>query len=106
MSASAQHVLAYNTDQEQVIRVPVTEISLDDSPDGVSNPPIRIYRTAGPGSDPVVGLPPLRASWIAARGDAETYAGRERKLLDDGRSAIRRGAASQEWKGERPVPLR
>ena len=106
MSASAQHVLAYNTDQEQVIRVPVTEISLDDSPDGVSNPPIRIYRTAGPGSDPVVGLPPLRASWIAGRGDAETYAGRERKLLDDGRSAIRRGAASQEWKGERPVPLR
>src|SRR5699024_3786027 len=50
--------------------------------------------------------PPLRASWIAGRGDVEAYAGRERNLLDDGRSALRRGEASQEWKGTRPVPLR
>ena len=28
-----------------------------------------LYSTAGPGSDPRVGLPPLRAAWIAERSD-------------------------------------
>lgn len=106
MSASVQHALAHVHDQEYGLQVPVTEISLEDGPGGIPNPPVRVYRTAGPGSDPLVGLPPLRASWIAGRGDVEAYAGRERNLLDDGRSALRRGEASQEWKGTRPVPLR
>ncbi|WP_018297222.1 phosphomethylpyrimidine synthase ThiC [Corynebacterium lubricantis] len=106
MSSSAQHALAHVHDQEYDLQVPVTEISLEDGPGGAPNPPVRVYRTAGPGSDPLVGLPPLRASWITGRGDVETYAGRERNLLDDGRSALRRGEASQEWKGTRPVPLR
>lgn len=106
MSSSAQHALAHVHDQEYGLQVPVTEISLEDGPGGIPNPPVRVYRTAGPGSDPLVGLPPLRASWIAGRGDVEAYAGRERNLLDDGRSALRRGEASQEWKGTRPVPLR
>ncbi|TWH25156.1 phosphomethylpyrimidine synthase [Rhodococcus rhodochrous J45] len=79
---------------------------MNDSPGGVPNPPLQVYRTAGPGSDPLVGLPPTRADWIAARGDVEHYPGRERDLLDDGRSAVRRGEASQEWKGPRPVPVR
>ncbi len=84
------------------IRVPVTEIALEPSPGGQPNAPLRVYRTAGPGSDPVVGLPPFRAQWIADRSDTETYAGRERNLLDDGKSAMRRGAASAEWKGAKP----
>lgn len=106
MSASNAHPLTYLHDTEHGIAVPVTEITLNDSPGAVANPPLRVYRTAGPGSDPVIGLPPSRASWIRGRGDVEEYAGRERNLLDDGRSALRRGAASQEWKGTRAVPLR
>ena len=84
----------------------MTEIALEPSPGGVRNAPFRVYRTAGPGSDPVRGLEPFRAPWIEARADTETYAGRERELLDDGKSAVRRGAASAEWRGGRPVPRR
>ena len=100
------HSLAFSTDPEHGIRVPVTEIALEPSPGGVRNPPFRVYRTAGPGSDPVRGLEPFRTPWIEDRADTEPYAGRERELLDDGKSAVRRGAASAEWRGGRPVPRR
>ena len=100
------HSLAYVEDETAGIRVPVTEIALEPSPNGRPNAPFRTYRTAGPGSDPVRGLEPFRAEWIVAREDTEAYSGRERNLLDDGRSAVRRGAASAEWKGARPVPRR
>ncbi|MBC9823001.1 phosphomethylpyrimidine synthase ThiC [Terrabacter sp. MAHUQ-38] len=83
------------------IPVPFTEVTLSGG-----NPPFRLYDTSGPGSEPEAGLPPLRAEWIAARGDVETYVGRERRLEDDGRSAQRRGAASEEWRGEARAPLR
>ena len=82
------------------IRVPVTEIRLAPSPDGTPNPPVRVYRTQGPGGDPTRGIPPLREPWIEARGDTGTYAGRTRDLADDGRGARRRGAASAEWRSE------
>ncbi|KNX37062.1 phosphomethylpyrimidine synthase ThiC [Luteipulveratus halotolerans] len=89
------------------IRVPFTEIALDDSPGtGEANPPFRVYDTSGPGSRPERGLPPLRREWIAQRDDVEAYDGRTRTLADDGRSAVRRGEASQEWQGERREPLR
>ncbi|PWI27563.1 phosphomethylpyrimidine synthase ThiC [Pseudoglutamicibacter cumminsii] len=100
------HRLAWVEDKEHGIRVPVTEISQLDSPDGTPNPPLQVYRTMGPGSVPEEGLAPWREQWILERGDVETYEARGRKLEDDGRSAVRRGAASQEWKGRRPVPLR
>ncbi len=100
------HRLAWIEDKEHGIRVPVTEISQLDSPDGTPNPPLQVYRTMGPGSVPEEGLAPWREQWILERGDVETYEARGRKLEDDGRSAVRRGAASQEWKGRRPVPLR
>ncbi|MFC9983353.1 phosphomethylpyrimidine synthase ThiC, partial [Microbacterium keratanolyticum] len=107
MSTSvASRSLSYVADVEHGIRVPVTEISLEDSPGGEPNAPVQVYRTAGAGSDPLVGLPRLRAEWIEARGDTESYAGRERTLLDDGRAAVRRGSASAEWQGERPEPRR
>ncbi|WP_268914764.1 phosphomethylpyrimidine synthase ThiC [Antribacter soli] len=99
------HRLDHLADAEHGIRVPVTRVSLDDSPSG-PNEPVTLYRTAGPGSDPTTGLPPLRAEWIAGRGDVETYPGRDRDLYDDGRAAVRRGGASEEWAGARREPLR
>ncbi|WP_369044723.1 phosphomethylpyrimidine synthase ThiC [Sinomonas sp. P10A9] len=100
------HSLAFVEDPEHGLKVPVTEIALDDAPNGEANAPLRVYRTSGPGSDPVMGLPAFRSAWIAERGDTAPYEGRERNLLDDGRSAVRRGEASAEWKGAKPVPLR
>ena len=87
------------------LEVPETAIQLDDSPTG-PNEPFKIYRTRGPHAEPEVGLPSLRGEWITARGDVEEYAGRERNLLDDGRAAVKRGAASEEWRGESRTPLR
>src|SRR3546814_2399259 len=55
------------------------------------------YATEGPGSTPEVGLPRLRADWVEERGYTESYTGREVQLLDNGRSALRRGAAAGEW---------
>ncbi|OKI69032.1 phosphomethylpyrimidine synthase ThiC [Micromonospora sp. CB01531] len=46
------------------VRVPFAEVTLTGD-----NPPVRLYDTSGPGSDPAVGLPPLRGPWIAERGD-------------------------------------
>lgn len=102
-----EHDGGYSTPQDDTgLRVPVTEITLAPSPDGTPNEPVRVYRTQGPGSDPVRGLAPAREPWVVARGDTEEYDGRDRALADDGRSALRRGAASQEWQGERRRPRR
>src|SRR6266496_479151 len=60
------------------IRVPMREIAQSDSPAsfGVEkNPPIVVYDTSGPYTDPAAtidirqGLPALRAHWIEERGD-------------------------------------
>jgi phosphomethylpyrimidine synthase len=49
------------------IRVPMREISL-----AGGEPPLCVYDTGGPrGMDPNLGLPKLRAPWIAARGGVE-----------------------------------
>jgi phosphomethylpyrimidine synthase len=64
------------------------------------------YCTSGPGSDPATGLAPLRREWIVARDDTEEYTGRATELLDNGRSAVRRGSAREEWPGSRRPPLR
>ena len=52
------------------VRVPVREVDLTD---GTT---FAIYDTSGPGSEPTVGLPALRAPWIEARGDTEVITGR------------------------------
>ncbi|ATG54676.1 phosphomethylpyrimidine synthase ThiC [Brachybacterium ginsengisoli] len=100
------HHLDVLEDREHGIRVPVTRIDQDPAPDGSENPPLRVYRTAGPGCEPEEGLPPMRSRWIADREDVETYPGRNRSLADDGRGALRRGEASAEWGGRRRDPLR
>ena len=66
-------------------RVPATEVAL------TSGEIFRLYDTAGPGSDPQLGLGSLRGPWITARGDVEEIAGRTRSGRDDGRAALRRG---------------
>ncbi|MGQ2966324.1 phosphomethylpyrimidine synthase ThiC [Methylophilus sp.] len=66
------------------IQVPFREISLSDTPSsfgGDSNPPVVVYDTSGPYTDPAVdidirnGLPALRAQWIMERGDVEQLDG-------------------------------
>ncbi len=66
------------------IRVPMREISQSATPTqfgGEANPPIFVYDTSGPYTDPAVsidvknGLAPLRAGWIAERGDSEQLEG-------------------------------
>ena len=66
------------------IRVPMREISQSDTPAsfGVEkNPPIYVYDTSGPYTDPAVnidiraGLQALRQSWIEQRGDTDMLAG-------------------------------
>lgn len=62
------------------IRVPFREISQDDTPTmfgGEKNPPLTVYDTSGPYTDPSVtidirkGLNPVRSAWIAERNDTE-----------------------------------
>ena len=62
------------------IRVPMRSVSQSAS-GGEDNPPIFLYDTSGPYTDPAVaidircGLPAPRAPWIAGRGDTEVLAG-------------------------------
>ncbi|OIO73528.1 MAG: phosphomethylpyrimidine synthase ThiC [Zetaproteobacteria bacterium CG1_02_53_45] len=66
------------------IQVPMREITLSptQTSDGFEeNPPILVYDTSGPYTDPTVeidlekGLQPVRATWIAERNDTEELAG-------------------------------
>ena len=66
------------------LRVPMREIALARTPTlfgGEDNAPVTVYDTSGPYTDPQAdidltrGLPPLRAQWIAERGDTETLPG-------------------------------
>jgi len=77
------------------IRVPMREISQSDTPAGMGaekNPPIYVYDTSGPYTDPAVkidirsGLAPLREKWIVERNDTE--------LLPDLTSAYGRSRAA------------
>ncbi|MFN9477882.1 MAG: phosphomethylpyrimidine synthase ThiC [Betaproteobacteria bacterium] len=74
----------YLTGSRPDLRVPLREIELADTPtaQGVEkNPPLAVYDSSGPYTDPTVaidiraGLAPLRAAWIAERGDTEELAG-------------------------------
>jgi phosphomethylpyrimidine synthase len=83
----------YVTGSRDDLRVPMRAVSQADTPTGFGgekNPPVYVYDTSGPYTDPEAnidirsGLPTLRAHWIAERGDTEQLAdlssafGRER----------------------------
>lgn len=66
------------------IRVPMRKVSQSDTPTATGaqkNPPIYVYDTSGPYTDPAVtvdlrhGLPALRERWIEERGDTEQLSG-------------------------------
>ncbi len=68
------------------IRVPMREIAQSpthnlDGSEAESNPPIIVYDTSGPFTDPAVtvdlmkGMPEVRSAWIDERGDTETLSG-------------------------------
>jgi phosphomethylpyrimidine synthase len=69
------------------IRVPMREIGLHPT---AGEPPVTVYDSSGPYTDPAAdivlerGLPRLRADWIAARGDTESYEGRHVIPQDNG----------------------
>src|SRR5213593_304637 len=101
------------------IRVPFREITLapTKSLNGEIelNEPVRVYDTSGPWGDPdfrgdvTQGLPPLRARWIAARGDVEEIDGRKVQPIDDGylsvahaeHSAMRNGSKKDEVRSKK-----
>ncbi len=66
------------------VRVPMREISQDETPASMGaekNPPIYVYDTSGPYTDPQAridiraGLSPVRQNWILERNDTEELAG-------------------------------
>ncbi len=65
-TAIANRRKAYVEGSRPDIRVPFSEVDLTND-----DPPVRLYDTSGPGSDPEVGLPQLRAHWIHERDDVE-----------------------------------
>ncbi len=85
------------------IRVPMREIQLSDTPAGFGaekNPPITVYDTSGPYTDPEVeidirrGLPDVRSAWIEERGDTEVLeqlssAYGRRRAADESLAALR-----------------
>jgi phosphomethylpyrimidine synthase len=106
------------------LRVPFREIALTPSRamDGAieENPPVRVYDTSGPWTDPAQkhdvrdGLPAYRREWIVARGDVEEYEGRE--ILPQDNGYLTKGAEDlarvkdrgtlEEFPGLRRAPLR
>ncbi|MEC3654324.1 phosphomethylpyrimidine synthase ThiC [Bacillus siamensis] len=94
------------------IRVPMREISLSPTTGAFGeeeNPPVRVYDTSGPYTDPDVqiqiheGLKPLRTKWITKRGDVEEYNGRAVKPEDNG---YKKEGRTAEYPGLQRKPLR
>ncbi len=77
------------------LRVPMREIALSN---GES---VTVYDTSGPYTDPdqaidvTAGLPQHRRAWVEARGDVESYRGREVQPQDDGLRAVDTALYSQ-----------
>ena len=106
------------------LRIPFREIALSRSKDfdGTleENPPVRVYDTSGPWTDPEQrhnvrdGLPELRREWIVARGDVEEYEGREIVPQDNGYltkgaeeiARVRDQGALEEFPGLKRAPLK
>ncbi len=104
------------------VRVPMREITVTPTPvmtdvggetTTEANPPVTVYDTSGPYTDASAtidlrqGLPPLRADWIAARGDVEAYAGRKVTSRDNGYTNDDRTATIEQFpEHSRRKPMR
>ncbi|MEG3084056.1 phosphomethylpyrimidine synthase ThiC [Sphingomonas sp. PB2P12] len=91
------------------VRVAMREIVLDPS---CSEPPLRVYDTSGPYTDPRAqidinaGLPQLRRAWIEARGDVEPYEARELRPEDNGQLGPDRSGGVPQFPATIQRPLR
>ena len=89
--------------------VAMREINLEPSS---GEPPLRVYDTSGPYTDPAVtidiakGLAPLRRQWQLARGDAEEYAPRDVRPEDNGQLGPDRSGGVPPFPTARRRPLR
>ena len=89
--------------------VAMREILLEPS---CGEPPLRVYDTSGPYTDPKaridihVGLPTLRRDWILARGDVEEYTAREIRPEDNGLTGPDRSAGVPQYPNVVKRPLR
>lgn len=93
MSSFSGSTKVYVEGSRPDIRVPMREIALSPTTGSFGeeeNPPVRVYDTSGPYTDPLYqvditkGLPALRKQWIKERGDVESYVGREIQPEDNG----------------------
>jgi phosphomethylpyrimidine synthase len=100
MQLHPNHSTFHRTGSREDVAVPFTRVAL------TNGEIFDRYTTAGPGSDPEVGLPRLRAAWVAQRADTEEYDGRATRLLDNGKGAVRRGEAREQWRGRQARPRR
>ncbi|MFT8736077.1 MAG: phosphomethylpyrimidine synthase ThiC [Zymomonas mobilis] len=91
------------------VRVAMREIDLEPS---ANEPPVRVYDCSGPYTDPNIkidiaaGLKPLRREWILARGDVESYEGREIKPEDNGQLGPDRSGGVPPFPNVNHHPLR
>ena len=89
------------------VRVAMREIHLEGD-----EAPVRVYDTSGPYTDPEViidinaGLAQMRREWIEARGDVESYDGRETKPEDNGQLGPDRSGGVPRFPGVETRPLR
>jgi phosphomethylpyrimidine synthase len=91
------------------LRVAMRAIDLEPSS---GEPPLNVYDTSGPYTDPAAvidiaaGLPARRREWIVARGDVESYDGRETRPEDNGLSGPDRSAGVPQFPNVVTRPLR
>lgn len=97
------------------LKVPMREITLTPTSGRFKteeNPPIRVYDTSGPYTDPEIlidihkGLSPIRSPWILERGDVQEYEGRELQPIDNGLKASDPRANLATFNGAKRRPLR
>ncbi len=91
------------------LKVAMREIDLEP---GSGEPPVRVYDTSGPYTDPqaridiMAGLPTLRRDWIVARGDVEEYDARAIQPEDNGLKGPDRSGGVQPFPNVVKRPLR
>lgn len=91
------------------LKVAMREIDLEP---GSGEPPVRVYDTSGPYTDPnaridiMAGLPALRRDWIMARGDVEEYDARTIQPEDNGLKGPDRSGGVQPFPNVVKRPLR